>query len=79
MATAKNDVFSFFIGLNRLLVGGKKSVVGSGGMSNFWLRGGGLPPFPHYGKFCIYIYIYIGQNLLKMKHKVKWMVKFVKT
>ena len=27
----------------------------------------------------IYIYIYIDQNLLKLKHKVKWMVKFVKT
>ena len=32
---------------------------------------------------CIYIiyniYIYIGQNLLTIKQKVKWMVKFVKT
>ena len=29
----------------------------------------------------IYIYnIYnMGQNLLKIKHKVKWMIKFVKT
>ena len=36
-----------------------------------------------HNKFLVYIYIYIyisyiGQNLLKIKHKVKWVAKFVK-
>ena len=42
MATAKNDVFYFFIGLNWVLVVGKKNLVGRRWMSKF-LVGEGLP------------------------------------
>ena len=42
----------FFIGLNWLLVGGNKNLVGRGWMRKF-LVGGETPPFPQYGKPCI--------------------------